>query len=192
MDDPLPIPGSQKDKVFSGNVPEEPNVIFTIPCPAPKHILWDVMTRLQEDGGPARVVEEGQGASPWPKVKDGVFMAMDTGNDEIWSFDPAMPYKYTYRVMRTGAPLFDGCTVTIWITDGEERDTCELNVSGAFSLKCCCIPCFPHSCLLSTLAKSAVFGPFCQKAFEEFDDGSWKEKYKGPTPPPELGGKKDS
>ena len=88
----LPLSDADAGKyTFAGNIPSVPNVSWQLDCNAPKHVLWDVLTRSVEDGGGMQLLAEGRTGSPWPLAKDGVRIFAFDVNDEIVTIDPGRP-----------------------------------------------------------------------------------------------------
>lgn len=175
----IPLTAADEGYTFCGAPPDSPNVSWELDCAAPKHVLWDVFTRLKADGGHMEVLVEGRGPSPWPIAKDGArIMAFDI-NDEIVSIDPARPYAWTWRAITTKAPVFRGITGCIEILDGNSPDTCKMCLAGCFDN-------IAPACLIGFVTKNVLIGrPLVKAAEAEFKEfGAFPPKYTGPKPPP--------
>jgi hypothetical protein len=203
----LPLSVADAGKyTFAGNIPSTPNVSFSLDCNAPKHILWDVLTRSVEDGGGMKVLAEGRAGSVWPIAKDGARVFAFDVNDEIVTIDPKHPCKprhsaatsrrparprlsarnwrgsdvWTWRVITTKVPLFRGVTGSLVIVDGPGgKNTCTIKCVGCFDNR---VP----ACIIQFVLKFLVLGkPLVTKAQAEFAaEGEYPAKYKGPKPPP--------
>ena len=177
----LPLSVADAGKyTFAGNIPSTPNVSFSLDCNAPKHVLWDVLTRSVEDGGGMKVLAEGRAGSVWPIAKDGARVFAFDVNDEIVTIDPKHPYVWTWRVIQTKVPLFRGVTGSLIIVDGPGgKDTCTIKCVGCFDNR---VP----ACIIQFVLKFLVLGkPLVTKAQAEFAaEGEYPAKYKGPKPPP--------
>ena len=121
---------------------------------------------------------EGNFISVWGKPFASGVHALGFGiNDEILVFEPETPYKFTYYVIKTKIPAFDGLTAAIEIVDGEEKDTSRMEFAGKFSNV---FPCF----MIALVTRHLVIGrPIAVKAEKDWVENKG-ENYTGPTPIP--------
>lgn len=144
---------------------------------APPHVVFDNLTRLKEDGGAFVLTENGDGKSPWPVMSDGVRIFAFGVNDDIFSFDPNSPYKFTYRIITSKLPILFGVCATLEVARGPTEDS---SVFIDYGIVDSLIP----NCILSAFFRKVIWGPILKRAEKEFKNGTWEKKYRGPLPPP--------
>ena len=85
--------------------------------------MWDNITRLKEKAVKFELTEPGTGTSPWPILRDGVRIFAFDINDDVFSYDPANPFKCTHRIITSKAPIIHGACATLEIIKGEDENT---------------------------------------------------------------------
>lgn len=139
--------------------------------------MWDNITRLKEKGGKFELTEPRTGTSPWPVLRDGVRIFAFDINDDVFLFDPANPYKCTYRIITSKAPIIHGACAILEIIK------CEYESMGYFWDYGTMDTMLPNF-VLNWLFRKLILGPLLKRKDREFLDGSWEHKYTGLIPPP--------
>lgn len=165
----------------SGNPPSRANVAFRFKLSAPKHVVYNQLTKRKDVKDVANlevpglvVHEDGAQGSPWAAMSDGMYGEAPAHFDVFnWSADT--PYMHTWRCTKPKLIPMRGVTGSVSVVDGDEPNTCYVLFKAHMDLR------IPVPIIARVLKKKfpQVMAPIEQEYAKRGE-----EMYDGPQPPP--------
>ena len=179
----LPAGKACEKHVPCGNPPEKPNVTFRFKLKAPKHVVFNYITKRKdpEDADNMKVpglvvIEEGEPGSPWGAMMNDMY-GEAVPHFDVFQWSPEYPYMWSWRCTKAKKPIMKGVTGSFSITDAEaeEPNSCYVLFKAHMHLT---VP----VCLVKLLL-SKMFPKVMRQVEKEYLEKG-DAMYDGPMPPP--------